>query len=162
MAFDKTLREIVIYHHCNGHKASYIRGLIAYKVSLSSIQKWIKEYKKNGFIKKKFSKLERKKRVLTEFNSKRVKRFIKKGFSVRKINKITQISIGSIIRISKKFNLKSYVKQKTPLLTGDYMVQRLRIARWWRKTNAGGMGKKKIMFRDEKLFRICNKILYVH
>ena len=52
MTFDKTLREIVIYHHCNGHKASYIRGLIAYKVNWAQFRNGFKNIKRMDLLKK--------------------------------------------------------------------------------------------------------------
>ena len=41
-----------------------------------------------------------------------------------------------------------------PLLTEDQKKNRKRIARWWRKTNCGGIGHLHFMLSDEKMFTL--------
>ena len=149
-----SMREIAIEHHIRGHKPSAIRLMLANFVSIVTLRRWIKAYKDKGIIVVKKEKLTRIKKAATAKNILKMKRCLKKKMSIKKISKQIRISERTLHRMKNKLGLKAYIKQRTPALTNDQKKNRKRIAMWWRKTNADGMGKYDFMWSDEKLFTV--------
>ncbi len=74
-------------------------------------------------------------------------------FKATIVAKCLKISRTSVRNICKTLGLKAYVRLIVPLLTQKQKQTRKCMARWFRQTNCGGLGKKTGCLAMKKLTR---------
>ena len=109
MTKENILREIAIYHANKGRKGPEIFEYLAQKVSLRTIQNWIKIYKEENRIQASFSP-GRPRSQTNHIQKAKIKKLVLKGKSARTVKKILSkkkpISLQSVNNALKELNLK--------------------------------------------------------
>lgn len=154
MAFDQSTRNLMKSHYENGKTASEIYQILAKKVTMRSIQRWVKRIQEKKSLQCNTSP-GRPKTVRTKSLIQKIKRnfcFNKKRKSANKLAKENICSDRSIRRIiHEDLGLKTYKKIKVPSLADKQIKKRFQFSMWIRK-NFNHESCKKICFSDEKMF----------